>query len=82
MTEALQCFVPYLTDLASGKFDGYFDSIELGAFSAKPNITLPNSPILLLHSLGNYPDDPRLARLFKLDTVFVVFLNCSKIEDD
>jgi hypothetical protein len=73
MTAALQPFAQYITDLPNGKFDSYFNSIEPGTLGTKPNIQLPNKPILLLHSLGNSPDDPRLARLFRSDTVFVSF---------
>jgi len=59
MTEAFQPFVQYITDLADGKFDGYFDSIE--------------PPKLLLHSLENNQKDPQLTRLFRSDTVFASF---------
>jgi hypothetical protein len=71
MTAALQPFAQYITDLADGKFDSYFHSIEPGTLATKSDIKLPNRPILLLHSLGKYADDPRLARLFRSDTVFV-----------
>jgi len=73
MTAALQPFVQYITDLADGKFDDYFDSIAPGSLGTKSVMTLPNRPILLLHSLGNNKDDPRLAKLFRSDVVFVSF---------
>jgi hypothetical protein len=73
MTTALQPFVQYLTDLAEGKFDGYFDSVEPRSLATKSDVMPPNRPILLLHSLGNNKNDPRLARLFRSDTVFVSF---------
>ena len=73
MTEALQPFVQYMTDLANGKLDSYFDSIEPGTLATMSDTERPNRPVLLLHSLGNNQNDPRLARLFKSDTVFVSF---------
>ena len=63
MNTALRPFTQYITNLANGQLDYYFDT-TLGPLK---------SPILLLHSLGNYPKDARLAGLFKLDTVFVCF---------
>jgi len=73
MTAALQPFVQYITDLPDGNFDGYFDFIEPGSLATKFDMTPPNRPILLLYSLGNNKIDPRLARLFRSDTVFVSF---------
>jgi len=71
MTAAFQPFAQYITDLADGKFDSYFNSVKRGTLATQSDIKLPNTPILLLHSLGNYADDPRLAKLFISDTVFI-----------
>jgi len=73
MTAALQPFNRYITDLANGQLDDYFNSTQTGTLVTNPDLKLLNGPILLLHSLGNYPDDARLPRLFQTDTVFVSF---------
>jgi len=70
MTEAFQPFVQYITDLADGKFDGYFDSIEPRSLATKSDIEPPK---LLFHSLGNNQKDPQLTRLFRSDIVFASF---------
>ena len=70
MNTALQPFAQYISNLAKGQFDGYFNSSQPGPLV---DVELQKSPILLLHSLGSCPDDPRLAGLFKPDTVFVSF---------
>jgi len=69
MSAALLPFTQYITDLANGKLDSYFNSTQPGTSTTE----LSKGPILLLHSLGNYPDDARLKKLFKPDTVFVSF---------
>jgi hypothetical protein len=71
MAAALEPFNEYMTYLASGKLDTYFNSTEPAAFTTDLKVTLPTRPMLLLHNLGNYPHDVRLAELFKSDTVFV-----------
>jgi len=73
MTAALQPFTQYITDLANGQLDNYFNSTQPGTLATNPDLKLLNRPILLLHSLGNYPDDARLPGLFQTDTVFVSF---------
>ena len=71
MQRALQPFTRYMIDLAEGKLDKYFDSTQLEPWGTHLGVTLPSGPLLLLHDLGNYPDDARLPRIFKSETVFV-----------
>ena len=83
MAAALEPFNDYMTYLATGKLDKYFNSTELTAFTTDLKVTLPDRPMLLLHNLGNYPDDERLTGLFQPDTVFgfFVFESFSKVDD-
>ena len=69
MQGALQPFTQYMSDLAEGKFDKYFDPTQLEPWDT--HLELPSGPLLLLHDLGNYPDDARLTGIFKSETVFV-----------
>ena len=71
MEEALQPFTRYMNDLAEGNLDKFFDPRELELWRTHLGVTLPAGPMLILHDLGNYPDDPRLTGLFKSETVFV-----------
>ena len=73
MAAALEPFNDYMTYLASGKLDIYFNSTEPAAFTTDLKVKLPSRPMLLLHNLGNYSHDVRLTELFKPDTVFVFF---------
>ena len=74
MAAALKPFNDYMTYLATGKLDTYFNSTELAAFATDLKVSLPDRPMLLLHNLGNYPHDVRLTELFNPDTVFVFFV--------
>jgi len=73
MAAALKPFNDYMTYLATGKLDIYFDCTKSADIVTDLKVTLPDRPMLLLHDLGNYPHDVRLTRLFKPDTVFVFF---------
>jgi len=71
MGSALQPFTRYMDDLAEGKLDKFFDPTELEPWCMHLGVTLPNAPMLILHDLGNHPDDERLTGIFKPETVFV-----------
>jgi hypothetical protein len=73
MEGALQPFTRYMIDLAEGKLDKFFDPTELEPWRTHLGVTLPNGPMLILHDLGNHPDDARLTGIFKSETVFVLF---------
>ena len=75
MTCAFEPFTKYISYLANGKLDGYFDSIKPEDLVTDLEVQLPSHPMLLLHHLGNYPDDERIQHLFRRDrdTVFVFF---------
>jgi hypothetical protein len=62
-------FGHYISSLASGKLDGYLDSIQPGNPAEGLGINLPIDPILLLHDLGKYPNQERIRELFNGDTV-------------
>jgi hypothetical protein len=72
MVSALEPFTEYMTKLANGQLDTYFKSIQPERVTGL-GVDLPNGPMLLLHSLGDYPDDARLPKLFRCDTVFASF---------
>jgi len=46
-------FDDYMTYLATGKLDKYFNSTESAALVTDLKVTLPNRPMLLLHNLEN-----------------------------
>jgi len=69
MVSALEPFNEYMTQLANGQLDTYFKSIQPEGVAGL-SVDLPKGPMLLLHSLGDYPDDVRLPKLFRSDTVF------------
>jgi hypothetical protein len=72
MVSALEPFTEYMTKLANGQLDTYLKSVQTEGVTGL-GIDLPNEPMLLLHSLGDYPDDARLPKLFRSDTVFASF---------
>lgn len=71
MATALEPFNQYITYLAKGKLDGYFDSIRLEDLVTDLEVELPSQPMLLLHDLGK--DEESIKRLFCGDIVFVSF---------
>ena len=71
MAAALADFEPYIKYLATGKLDGYLDSIRLEDKVEVPEVNLPRDPILLIHDLGKHLDQERIRDLFIHDTVFV-----------
>ena len=74
MFTALEPFTQYITYLAKGKLDGYFNSIQPEDLVTDLKVTLPTQPMLLLHDLGKYTNKETIENLFVCDTVFVVFL--------
>jgi hypothetical protein len=72
MAAALDGFEQYIEYLATGKLDGYLDSIRREDKVQLIGVDLPRDPILLIHDLGKYPDQERIRDLFIHDTVFVV----------
>ena len=71
MAAVLAGFGPYIEYLATGKLDGYLDSIRHEDKVIVDGVYLPHDPILLIHDLGNHPDHERIRDLFIHDTVFV-----------
>lgn len=72
MVSALEPFNQYITYLAEGKLDGYFDSIRPEDLVTDLEVELPSWPTLLLHDLGKSMNDERIKRLFVARTVFVL----------
>jgi hypothetical protein len=75
MLTAFKPFTQYITYLAKGGLDRYFDSTRHEDFVTVLNVKLPTQPMLLLlfHDLGRSPDIRRIQCLFVADTVFVLF---------
>jgi hypothetical protein len=71
MAAALAGFENYMEYLATGKLDGYLDSIRREDKVTDLEVHLPLDPILLLHDLGKHLDQERVRELFIHDTVFV-----------
>jgi len=71
MAAAFAGFQVYIEYLATGKLDGYLDSIRREDKVRIPGVVLPLDPILLLHRLGRNLDEKRIKELFIHDTVFV-----------
>jgi len=71
MSAALEPFHQYIQSLAEGKLDCYFNSMppmdipDLG-------VQFPKANNLLLHDLGNHPDEARLRCLFETETTSVL----------
>ena len=75
MLAAFEPFTKYITYLAEGKLDGYFDlSIQPEKLIIDLKVELPTQPMLLLHGLGENTNMEAINSLFIPDTVFVVFL--------
>jgi hypothetical protein len=74
LASSLEGFEKYIQCLATGKLDGFLDSIrhEDKDVDLEAVASLPLDPILLLHDLGRYPDQERINELFTGDTMFVV----------
>jgi len=68
---ALTPFNQYITHLAEGKLDAYFDLTQ--PENLDPGLTFALQPMLLLHNLGKADIDERIERLFIAQTVFVLF---------
>ena len=59
--------------MAEGKLDGYFNSTQQAeALVTDFKVKLPDWP-MLLHNLGNHPEDVQLTRVFESDIVFIAF---------
>jgi hypothetical protein len=71
MAIAFQPFEQYIERLATGKLDGYLDSIRHEDKVTLPGLYLPKHTNILLHDLGKYADQGRINKLFIEDTVFV-----------
>ena len=74
MLDAFEPFTQYITYLAEGKLDGYFNSIQPEKLVTDLKVELPTQPMLLLHGLSENIDMEAVENLFTSDTVFVVFL--------
>ncbi len=74
MFDAFKPFTQYITYLAEGKLDGYFNPIQPEEWVTDLGVRLPTQPMLLLHGLGEDTDMEEIKNLFVSDTVFVVFL--------
>jgi hypothetical protein len=73
MLTALKPFTQYITYLAKGGLDRYFDSTRHEDFVTVLDVMLPTQPMLLLHDLGKSSNMERINDLFVADTVFVSF---------
>jgi hypothetical protein len=73
MAAALAGFENYIEYLATGKLDGYLDSVrpEDKVTDLDLEVYLPHDPILLIHDLGKHLDHERIRDVFIHDTVFV-----------
>jgi len=81
MAAALEPFTKYITYLAEGKLDGYFNSVRPEDLVTDLGVMLPTRPVLLLHDLGKYSDKEKMKKLFVSDTVFVSFYVVSTADD-
>jgi len=73
MLTALKPFTQYMTYLAEGKLDVYFNSIQPEDLTLVTDLKmgLPALPMLLLHDLGRHSNKEKIDRLFIPNTVFV-----------
>ena len=69
MDTALMPFNQYITHLAEGKLDAYFDLTQ--PEDLDPELKFA-SHLMLLHNLGKAVNDERIKRLFVANTVFVL----------
>ncbi|KIL64994.1 hypothetical protein M378DRAFT_105538 [Amanita muscaria Koide BX008] len=69
MLAAFKPFTKYITYLAEGKLDGYFDSIQSEKLITDLKVELPTQPMLLLHGLGENTNMEAINSLFTSDTV-------------
>ena len=67
MAAAFAGFEEYIEYLATGKLDGYLDSIRPEDKLKMIGVDLPLNPILLIHDLGKHPNHERIKDLFKLE---------------
>ncbi|KAM6498411.1 hypothetical protein JOM56_006359 [Amanita muscaria] len=75
MVATLEPFAKYITSLAIGELDGYFNSIcpEDLVTDLQEELDLPRQPMLLLHDLGKYTDHEITKRLFAYGTTVHLF---------
>lgn len=71
LASSLEGFEKYIQCLATGKLDGFFDSIRREDKDIDLGVHLHFDPILLLHALGKYPNQERIDEMFTGDTMFV-----------
>lgn len=71
MNATFEPFEEYIEWLATGKLDGYLDSIHYKDRIKVPNVDISNDLSLLLHDIGKFPDEERIKKLFINDTMFV-----------
>ena len=71
MATAFAGFEDYIEYLATGKLDGYLDSIRREDKITDLNVDLNLDTTLLLHDIGKHVDQEQIQRFFIRDTVFV-----------
>ena len=71
LASSLEGFEKYIQYLATGRLDGFLDSIRREDKDIDHGVHLPLDPILLLHDLGKYPNQERINEMFTGDTMFV-----------
>ena len=81
MATAFAGFEDYIEYLATGKLDGYLDSIQREDKNTDLKVDLNLDPILLLHDLGKHVDQKRVECLFIKDTTLVASRQSVKIVD-
>ena len=72
IARAFEPFKQYIEYLATGKLDGYLDSVHREDKFTVPGLVMSTDPHLLLHNLGKYPDEERIERLFYPGTTSVI----------
>ena len=92
ITLAFEPFKQYIGYLATGKLDGYLDSVDRKDKLTVPGLRMSTNPHLLLHDLSKYTDQERVGHLFQSGTTSVILnytcmiisnyllaVNCSKL---
>ena len=76
MNAAFKPFEQYIQYLTEGKLDPYLDSTRRDDKITLPGLGGSTDPFLLLHNLGNHPEEDRIQKLFIDGTMFVFHPDC------
>ena len=75
IARAFEPFEQYIEYLATGKLDGYLDSVDRKDKLTVPGLIMSTDPHLLLHGLGKFTNQEhqeRIGRLFRPGTTSVI----------